>query len=207
MSNVVNPIAGNDRFSKIENAASHLNELNLTSGQVVDLSAGTVTTQLLNQAIAGSGTLWQVVGYAPSAFATAAAGDVLFLNNQQQSAVASAVTDSHLLLLPAGAQVVSAVVTNNGVPVVGGVTFDIGTEVWSSAGSGNSDISAAMLLATVNSGGKVGDLLAAPVSALGTSGVAFASGSAVAANTGVTVQVLGAPNTAGDLAVTITYLL
>lgn len=210
MSKIANSVGGNDGFSKIENSTYHLSELNLTSGRVVDLSAVTVTTQLLNVGITGLGTLHQVVGYAPTSFATTLENGVVFLNNHPKAAPATSVSSSQLLLLPSGARVVSAVVTNNGTTVVGGTSFDISTDVWSSNPSGlSSNISAAMPLATVNAGGSVGNLLnAVQPTALGSAGVKLLTGvNAVGDNTGVTVQVLGGNNTDGDLAVTLTYLV
>jgi hypothetical protein len=209
MSKIANSVGGNDGFSKIENSTYHLSELNLTSGRVVDLSAVTVTTRLLNVGIAGLGTLHQVVGYAPTSFATTPTNGVVFLNNEPKAAPATSVSSSQLLLLPSGARVVSAVVTNNGTTVVGGTSFDIGTDVWSSNPSGLSNISAGMLLATVNAGGSVGNLLnAVEPTALGSAGVKLLTDvNAVGDNTGVTVQVLTTNNTAGDLAVTLTYLV
>jgi len=205
---LVNPVIGNDSFQKISNATGHLAELNVSSGQAVDLSAESVTLDLLNQNLAGLGTLRQVVGYAPTSFATAGAADVMFLNNQPQSDDATDVSDSQLLLLPVDARVVSAVVTNNGVTVVGGTNFDVGTEVWSASPAGSADIFDAVVLASVNNGAFVGSLVgaSAPV-ALGSVGKDLSVGSAVAANSGVSVTVNGTPNTAGDLAVTVTYLL
>lgn len=209
MSNTVTPVIGNDGFQRVKNSTEQLNELNLINGRVVELSAGTVTTRLLNQAVVGLGTLRKVVGYAPVGFATAATNQVFYLNNSPASVAATALTNSQLLLLPTGARIVNVTVTNNGTTVVGGTTFDLGTEEWNSGGgTGTSNLLAGATLASINSGVTAGNELAAvaPV-ALGTSGVSLAPLSAVPANTGVSIQVLGSPNTAGDVAVTITYLL
>lgn len=209
MSNAVNPVIGNDGFNKIQHMTDHLSELNLTTGRVVDLSAGSVTTQVLNQAVVGLGTVWQVVGYAPTSFATGAINSVHFLNNSPASAAASAVGDSQLLLLPAGAQVLSVLANNNGTTVAGGTTFDVGTEVWSASPTGNANLLAAATLASLNAGVSAGNLQNAvtPV-ALGTVGAVINTAAAAeAANTGVTIQVLSVANTAGDAAVTVSYLL
>lgn len=205
---LVIPVSGNDSFQKISNTTGKLAELNLSSGQAVDLSAKSVSLDLLNQSLAGLGSLRQVVGYAPTSFATAGAGDVMFLNNQPQSDDATDVSDSQLLLLPVDARVVSAVVTNNGVTVVGGKNFNLGTEVWSASPAGSTNIFNAVVLPSVNNGAFAGSLVgaSAPV-ALGSVGKNLSFGSAVAANSGVSVTVNSTPNTAGDLAVTVTYLL
>ena len=204
----VNPVAGNNGFQKIENSASHFSELNVSSSQVVDLNAQSVTTRVLNQSLEGLGTLYQVVGYAPSSFATAAAGSVLFLNNSQNSTDATSANDSRLLVLPENARVVSAVVTNNRTNVVGAADFDVGLEAWSDAPTGDNSVFDGVSLADVNSGSFVGSLLgaAAPLG-LGSPGIALNVGAALGADSGVCVTVNTSPNTSGDLAVTVTYLL
>jgi len=211
MSNLVNSVSGNNGFSKVENAAAHLSELNLSVGQVVNLSAEVVSTRLLNQGVAGAGTLFQVVGYAPNGFGTALQNSIVFLNNQQNSAAVTAVTDLRLLVLPVGAQVVSVVATNNGVPITGGATLDIGTEVWSAAPVSSANLftgvattGAGSLDLPVFNGSVVGGV--APT-ALGSAGSDLVGVAVVANNTGVSVEVIGASNTAGDLALTVTYLL
>lgn len=196
----------NQNYTKIENISGALSELIVSDAKLSSVTANSVTVDSLNQvnALPGVGTLHEVVAYAPSSFSTLAINGILFLNNSPGAAAATAVTDDNLFLLPTGAQVVSAVVTNNGTTITGGTSYDIGTEVWTATPTGNADIAAAMTLATVNAGGTVG--LPAG-SALGSAGSPYTPLAAAAANTGVTVQALTSANTAGDLAVRISYLL
>lgn len=197
----------NASFTKVESLAGSLTDLHVADGRIANLETTTLTLENLVEpnAFPGLGTLYTVIGYAPTSFSTLASSGVVYLNNASGQAAATAVTDSQLLVLPTGAKVLSAVVTNNGTSVTntGASTYDVSTEVWPAvAGGGN--VAAAMTLATVNTGGAVGPVAA---TALGTSGVAFAPLAAAAANTGLTVQVNVGDNTAGDLAVTVKYLL
>jgi len=204
MSNAVNPVYGNDRFQKIK-SSEQLSDLYATDAKVANLSAEKVNVGLLNQKLKGLGSLSQVVGYAPVGFASAAANQSLFLNNVPASAAASSVSSSQLLVLPVGARVVQAVVSNNGTTITGGATFDIGTEAWSATPSGVSNITAGMTVGSINSGAVVGSV--SGLTALGSAGDVLTANAAVLSDTGVTVQVLGSANTAGDLAVTLWYLL
>ena len=104
------------------------------------------------------------------------------------------------------------VVTNNGTTVVGGTTFTIGTYNVSSGvnKASTTNAVAAMLLATVNSGGPVGGTKAVTELALGTAGQALSvssiSGQAQGAfDNLVSVTTNTTANTAGDLKVEIFY--
>lgn len=204
-------IAGNNNFTKVENLAGTLTTLNVSDAKVSSLDVqGRASVGLLDQrnALPGSGVLHQVIGYAPVGFATAALNSIQFLNVQPNSPAATAVTSSQLLLLPVGARVVSAMVTNNGVAITnsGSSTYDISSEVWSAVPAVSGNIATAMPLATVNLGGNVGS--ASTATALGSSGTANnATLVAAVANTGVNVQTLVGSNLTGDLAVLLSYLL
>lgn len=204
MSNAVNPVYGNDGFQKVK-SSDQVAQLNASQGSVVNLYAQNLEVGLLNQKLQGLGGLYQVVGYAPLGFATSAINQVYFLNNAPASAPAASVSSAQLLVLPVGARVVQAVVTNNGVTIVSGNTYDIGTDVWSATPSGVANIATAMSIGTINSGGVVGAV--SGLTSLASGGAALTANAAVVANTGVTVQSLVSANTAGDLAVTLWYLL
>ena len=69
-------VAGNQYFTRIENAAGQLNYLTTASGSLnlenLNLGVGTLGT--------GGRTLYTAVGYAPTTFATTAAAGVVNLN-------------------------------------------------------------------------------------------------------------------------------
>lgn len=206
MSNAVNPVYGNDGFQKVK-SSDQVAQLNASQGSVVNLYAQNLEVGLLNQKLQGLGGLYQVVGYAPLGFATSASGDAYFLNNVPASAPATSVSSAQLLVLPVGARVVQAVVTNNGVTIVSGgaSTYDIGTVVWNIIPPASNNITSAMTKSTINSGGVVGAV--SGLTTLTSAGAPLTANAAVVANTGVTVQTLSTANTAGDLAVTLWYLL
>jgi hypothetical protein len=200
-------VYGNASFTKVEDLAGRLANITASDGVINTLTANSITTQHLTQNMAGDGTalkMYQVTGYAPVGFSTLAINAVQFLNSAPTKAAATAVGGQFLLLLPTGAQIVQADVTNNGTTVVGATTFDIGTEVWTAAPTGTDDIFTAATLAGVNAGATVGQ-----TADLGfaTSGKVLVPLGATAANTGISVQALAAANTAGDLAIRITYLV
>lgn len=204
-----NAIAGNNNFTKVENVSG---SLSVSEAKVSTLDVeGTVSLGLLvhRNERPGLGSIRQVVGYAPIGFATAAEDSIMFLNVKPQSPVATSVNSPQLLLLPVGAKVVGAVVTNNGKTISnsGTATYDITAEVWSASPSANGNIANNMTLNTINLVGHVG--FGHPTSSdLGTAGTQYKTTlSSAANNTGVNVQTLGGSNTSGDLAVLINYLL
>lgn len=205
------PIAGNNNFTKVENLAGSLTNLNVTDAKVNSLDVqGRASVGLLEQrnSFPGRGSLRQVVGYAPVGFSTAVVDTIQWLNVQPNSPAATAVTSSQLLLLPVGAQIVSAMVTNNGVTVTNTVLsfYDVSSEVWSAVPAATGNIASGVPLASVNLGANVGG--AATSSALGSSGTSNEAVLAAAvANTGVNVQTLLGDNLTGDFAVLLTYLL
>lgn len=196
-----NPIAGNQNFTKVETLAGPLSELNVSDARASSLHASSVTTDSMTTN-SGAYRLVESTVYAPTSFSTLAINGVVFFNSARGLAAATAVTDSQLFLLPANAQILSATLTNNGTTVAGGTTYDVGTEVWSAAPTGTSNVAAAVPLATLNTGTTVSSTANAFGSAGANTGLVIA-----AANTGLSVQVLTTANTAGDMAVTLRYLL
>jgi hypothetical protein len=199
-------LASNLSFTRVTNSTEQLSNLNVSDAKAGSLSVGSITAGNVNlvNAVPGVGTLHQVLGYAPMGFEVASANDTMFLNVRPGSTVATDVTDSQLLVLPAGAQILNVVVTNNGTVISGGTTFDIGTEVWSSTPTGTSNIGAAVLLTSMNSGVTFGSISAL---AFGTAGTALAPLTATAENTCLSIQTLSVDNTTGDVAVLVEYLL
>ena len=107
------PIAGNQNFTGITNAAAQLSELNV----------GKITAASID----GKLTEFTLVGYAPTGFASAAVGAKLNLNKAPGLPQASATTDATLLRIPKRVKVVSVYATNNGTTIVGsGAVLDVG---------------------------------------------------------------------------------
>lgn len=201
------PISGNQFFRRVGDASSGDSEQNHTYDlRVENLTVSNSLSQLLLPGIGASqtGVVHEVVLYAPSSFAETAQNGVLFLMTRPGSTAATSATSTGLFTLPSGARVVSAVVTNNGTTVVGGTTFDVGYEAWSEEPTGNGQVFTALTVARLNTGGFVGPVAA---TALASAGTSFAIGTATTEDTSVTVQVLGAANTAGDFALVLRYLL
>ena len=201
------PISGNQFFRRVGDASSGDPEQKYKYDLTVEnLTVNNSLSQLLLPGIGATqtGVVHEVVLYAPNSFAETSQNGVLFLMTKPGSDAATSTTSTGLFTLPTGARVVSAVATNNGTTVVGGTTFDVGYEVWSSEPTGNGQIFTALTVARLNVGGFVGPV---PTAALASAGTSFAIGSATTQDTSVTVQVLGANNTAGDFALVLRYLL
>ena len=108
------PIAGNQSFTGITNAAAQLSELNV----------GRITTASID----GKLTEFTLVGYAPTDFATAADGAVFNLNKAPGLPQATPTATANLLRIPKRAALVSAYVTNNGTTITssGGAFLRVG---------------------------------------------------------------------------------
>jgi hypothetical protein len=203
-----NPIDGNQFFSRVGNVSSgSAPETNYTYDlSVENLTVNRSLSQLLLPGIGASqtGVVHETVLYAPAGFNEATQNSVSFLMKKPGTTAATSLTSAGLFVLPLGARIVSAVATNNGTTVVGGTTFDVGYEAWNDEPTGNGQIFTALTVARLNTGGFVGPVAA---TALGSAGTSFAIGSATTEATSITVQVLGAANTAGDFALVLRYLL
>ena len=208
-------IPANSTFTTVNNIVNQIPEVDTSSLDAVNLTAENITiNESLNQlkTFAGLGTLKQVVGYVPNStsgtrFAKLTAGQGVFLNKVPGYASASVLTDPQLLILPVDSIVVGARVTNNGTPIVGGVTFDIGVQAFTAGAPTANNIFADVPLASVNAAGGALVGSAATQDVLGTAGVAQSGlGPTVILNDKVSVLVKGGNNTAGDMAVVIDYL-
>lgn len=206
-------VYGNGSFTKVEDLAGRQSNISASDASINILTANSITADSVSVNIPGNGVsaraTYTVTGYAPTGFDTLAQNGVQFLNYGSSLAAATAVTDVRLLLLPEGARVISAFMTNNGTVQAGATSFDLGTQVWSSVGTGTQDIGAA-ILATGFQGTIIGTSIgftATTTSAIGQTGDQVDGTTAASANTGVTIQALGAPNTTGDFAVQLTYIV
>jgi len=221
---VPDPVNGNANFTTVTNQANQVEVLDVSRIKVTDLLGGDATLNSLANvtAVPGLGTLKTVVGYAPTGFNVTPSGSGVFLNTTEGQAPALVSTDQGLLVLPAGAVILSMRVTNNGTTLAGaGANFDIATQAWTATATAvaGERLVNDMTLATVNSAG--GGLCSALVGAiltggaagnLGEQGIAFPAG----ATDGPFVVVAGAQHvgvlvnttslTAGDMAVRIEYL-
>jgi hypothetical protein len=203
-------VFGNASFTKVEDLAGRLSNITASDGAINNLTANSITADSVSVNLPGTGlaarSTYTVTAYAPTGFSTLAASGVLFLNYGSGLAAATAATDTRLVLLPYGARVISAFMTNNGTIQAGATTFDLGTEVWSAAPTGTQDIGAAINAAGFQ-GTSVGVSIGATSTALGGTGDPLTGTVAAMTNTGITIQGLGAANTAGDFAVQITYIV
>ena len=210
---MTNSVSGNQFFTRVENIAGQLTNLNASVASVGSLTVGGAMSAG-SAVLTGTNQSSTVVGYAPTSFATGAISSIHNLMTAPGLGAATVVTDPNLLHLPAGAVVDRVVVTNNGTTVVGGTSFTVGTKdatlATALADATTTDAVVAMLLVTVNGGGTVGGTTATTELALGTAGqlstVSTLAGQAQGAfDNLVAVTINGAPNTAGDLCVEITY--
>ena len=213
---MTNPISGNQFFTRVENIAGQLTNLNASVASVGSLTVGGAMSAG-SAVLTGTNQSSTVVGYAPASFATGAISSIHNLMTAPGLGAATVVTDPNLLHLPAGAVVDRVVVTNNGTTVVGGTSFTVGTKSSVLAGAltntTTTNAVVAMLLATVNAatGGAVGgNTDGSSELALGTAGQVTTLGTLAGQAQGafdnlVAVVVNTQPNTAGDLCVEITY--
>ena len=176
------PIAGNQNFTVITNAAAQQSELNV----------GKITTASID----GKLTEYTVTGYVPTDFATAAVGAKLNLNKAPGLPQATAPTDAKLLRIPKHVRLVSAYTTNNGTTITSGgaATLDVGLNA-ALATSPSIIIYATSPLAKFNAGVLGLQPATAPAGDIGPTTETFGA-----------VEVNTAALTAGDLKVTLTLM-
>ena len=209
-SGMYQPVNGNNCFTVVNSLAGQIANLdvsnvNAVSLTVENLNTSTISSQLLpGLGLTKSGKIHQVILYAPIGFNTGIVNSIWFFNTQPHSEHGG----SSMFVLPKGSQVYSATCTNNGTTIASGglSTFDIGYESYiNHAQVGGAQIFATLPLATINTGGYAGPL--ASSLALGTAGNVFALPAVTTGEMNVTIQVLTFPNTAGDAALLLSYLL
>jgi hypothetical protein len=205
-----NPIAGNQFFTRVNNAAGQLPEQNVSNSNAVSLRAAGVATNglFINALPAQVGkTLRSVTGFAPSSLVGGGAAN-FFLNNAAGVAAQAtpSSTNTAVMTIPAGA-LITSVLLGPDATFVGG-TLAAGTQALTGAVPGaNVNLCAASLAVSVNAGASVGQIAPAALT-----GVAIPTGTtvAVAASptvTGVTITTSANITASSGLQVTVYYLI
>jgi hypothetical protein len=203
------PIAGNEGFSRLDQFTGSLPSLNETDGLIDDLK---VSEDLFVGKIqtSGKGQFVTRFAYAPSGFSTLVSGGTLSLMTKPGLPNATSLSNPNLFLLPTGAVVTGAVLTNNGVTVSGsGSTVSVGSGAVLN-GAVVTPITSGTTIALLNSGAVVGYGQAAVLTGanlIGAAGVAPGVGFNAVTVSGTLVNVSCAVGnlTTGDLSVQITY--
>jgi len=207
MSSQANPIAGNQHFKGVENIAGQLDKLSVADGKLANLQAGVATVQGLMMTGGAKSLnglmLHSVSGYAP---ATLAAATSYFVNKLEgQANVATpASTDTNVLVVPAGAQIVGVLLEDPTIDA----TVAAGTQALTGVvAAANVNLAAASAAAAVNAGAIAG---VPNVPTLGAAALSVLTGSVVVAAsptvTGVTITTGAGLSTNTQLAVTVFYL-
>lgn len=214
------PIAGNQDFNNVENVAGQipLLEVDALRAQSVGVNELNLNGSISDKNAYPGSVLHRVVGYAPASFGTTAKGGGVFLNKSPGLPKSLNGSAAQLLVLPVGAKLIRATLTNNGTTVTsnGAPTLDVGVESWK-ATPNNADVfsSAVVGLAAasgINNAQGVTVSANATIQATGgfgsTGGAAAATPVTVAAGAqNVSVLVKDAALTAGDLALVIEYTM
>lgn len=96
-------------FAFVQNLNDYT-DVSASAAQIISLSVNTFTN--------GPLTYYNVVGYAPTSFATLSSGAVSLSTVNGVSAT----TTSNALVIPAGAYITSIILTNNGTTIAGDIT-------------------------------------------------------------------------------------
>ena len=99
-------MSNTNSFNGVQNISEY-SDVYASSAQVVSLSVNTFTN--------GPLTYFNVVGYAPTEFATLNGSDTVILSTTNGLPTAS----SPILYIPTGACITSIMLTNNGIPIAG----------------------------------------------------------------------------------------
>jgi hypothetical protein len=100
-------------FDSVENLNDYTN-VSASAGQIISLSVNTFTN--------GPLTYYNVVGYAPTSFATLEDTGCVSLSTVNG---VSTTTPDNALVIPAGAYITSIILTNNGIPISGPTAIDV----------------------------------------------------------------------------------
>ena len=214
------PIAGNQDFNNVENVAGQipLLEVDALRAQSVGVNELNLNGSISDKNAYPGSVLHRVVGYAPASFGTTAKDSGVFLNKSPGLPKSLNGSAAQLLVLPVGAKLIRATLTNNGTTVTssGSANLNVGVESWK-ATPNNVDVFKGALVAAATASGinnAQGVTVSANVLVLGNSGFG-SSGEATAATPvtvaagaqNVSVLVNGAALTAGDLALVIEYTM
>jgi hypothetical protein len=211
------PIPGNGPLD-VAHVASQFRLMNADEVEADNSRFNNINVELLNSSVIVPGkTLYQMVAYAPTSFATTAATSGVFLNKfpNQPAAIDSVgnTTVSNykvsLATLPVGAVILDAKLTNNGTLITsaGVPTYSVAVQSWSAVPVGANIFNGATM-ANVNALGGVLNKANTNILPLGSMG-SVQPGTAVvtAGNQNIGVLVNVADNKSGDLALIINYVL
>ena len=130
-------------FASVQNLNDYTN-VSASSAQIISLSVNTFTN--------GPLTYYNVVGYAPTSFATLAVGEAVSLSTVNG---VSTTTTSNALVIPAGAYITSIITTNNGITIESDDVFNIETNTVLNSATGGVNIYSPANLEDVNIVGSV----------------------------------------------------
>jgi hypothetical protein len=211
------PIPGNGPLD-VAHVATQFTLMNADEVEADNSRFNNINVELLNSSVIVPGkTLYQMVAYAPTSFATTAATSGVFLNKfpNQPAAIDSVgnTTVSNykvsLATLPVGAVILDAKLTNNGTLITSSFvpTYSVAVQSWSAVPVGANIFNGATMT-SVNALGGVLNKANTNILPLGSAG-AVQNGTVVvtAGNQNIGVLVNVANNTAGDLALIINYVL
>ena len=100
-------------FASVQNLNNYT-DMSSSSAEIISLSVNTFTN--------GPLTYYNVVGYAPTSFATLASGTAVSLSSVNG---VSETTVDNALVIPVGAYITSIIVTNNGIPIIPGAATSL----------------------------------------------------------------------------------
>jgi len=147
------PINGNQGFNKVQySAAVGIQDLNVSNLKAAALTTG--PDYNLNG-------YTNVVGYAPTSFATAATGTFVSLSKFPNQAT---VTADNALKVPNGAIIFRQILTNNGTTLASGVAGTIGLVASSSLNATGTALASANTQANINTGTTVASVNAGAIS-------------------------------------------
>lgn len=205
------PVFGNNGFSKVDNLAGQLSNLNASDGTLANLTTSTLDAGIVQTF--GKGQIVTRYAYAPTTFSTLATGSGLSLMKAPGLAPATSATDVNLFKLPETATIVGAFLDNNGTTVTSGgaATISVGSGT-ALNGAVTTALTAGTTVALLNSGANVGNGQAAVLAGanlIGGTGAAPGSGydaaTAGAGETLLNVIASTASLTAGGLRVAVSY--
>ena len=213
------PIAGNQDFNNVENVAGQipLLEVDALRAQSVGVNELNLNGSISDKNAYPGSVLHRVVGYAPASFGTTAANGGVFLNKSPGLPKSLNGSAAQLLVLPVGAKLIRATLTNNGTTVTpSGASLNVGVESWKATPNNDAVFQGAVVGLATASG--INNAQGVTVSAnvtiqanggFGSTGTADpATPVTVAAGAqNVSVIVKGAALTAGDLALVIEYTM
>lgn len=230
MTTNINPVAGNQFFSRVSNVAGQVANLNVGEVTAGDLKGTNLNVENITSTVLSSAnmsvqsvkldlpgiprTFYTVLGYLPSDFGTLS-GTPLTLNKSHGLVADLTGQTGTRLLLPTGASIIGLIATNNGTPWIGGVdssnVFNIGVTPAAGLAVANSTLCVPSVIFFQD--GQLGVVVGEPVSgsAVGTGGTSIDAGRVYinGANNAITITSDGTrtSNPNFDMVVRITYYM